>query len=161
MSSDSVRFLLSSSAPGAGPERPSSAQVNKTTFNISWEPLLREKSYGKVILYEVKAIFLKKGNLRNRSVIYSPVNTSVTFVVLSDLELCSKYNVSVRAYTAEGPGPYGEPLELETSSECDEIIMKIILVCDMIGVKKKPKKIILFYFIIIDNLKKAQLSLYD
>ena len=161
MSSYSVRFLLYFSAPGAGPELPSSAQVNKTTFNISWEPLLREKSYGKVILYEVKAIFLKKGNLRKRSVIYSPVNTSVTFVVLSDLELCSKYNVSVRAYTAEGPGPYGQPLELETSSECDEIIMKILLVCDMIGVKKKPKKIILFYFIIIDNLKKAQLSLYD
>ena len=154
MSSDSVRFLLSSSAPGAGPERPSSAQVNKTTFNISWEPLLREKSYGKVILYEVKAIFLKKGNLRNRSVIYSPVNTSVTFVVLSDLELCSKYNVSVRAYTAEGPGPYGQPLELETSSEFDEIIMKTILVCDMIGEKKNTKKNILFYFMIIDNLKK-------
>ena len=154
MSSDSVRFLLSSSAPGAGPERPSSAQVNKTTFNISWEPLLREKSYGKVILYEVKAIFLKKGNLRNRSVIYSPVNTSVTFVVLSDLELCSKYNVSVRAYTAEGPGPYGQPLELETSSEFDEIIMKTILVCDMIGEKKNTKKSILFYFMIIDNLKK-------
>ena len=155
MSSDSVRFLLSSSAPGAGPERPSSAQVNKTTFNISWEPLLREKSYGKVILYEVKAIFLKKGNLRNRSVIYSPVNTSVTFVVLSDLELCSKYNVSVRAYTAEGPGPYGQPLELETSSEFDEIIMKTILVCDMIGEKKNTKKKILFYFMIIDNLKKS------
>ena len=147
MSSDSVRFLLSSSAPGAGPERPSSAQVNKTTFNISWEPLLREKSYGKVILYEVKAIFSKKGNLRKRSVIYSPsVNTSVTFVVLSDLELCSRYNVSVRAYTAEGPGPYGEPLELETSSEFDEIIMKTILVCDMIGEKKILKKnFVLFY----------------
>ena len=147
MSSDSVRFLLSSSAPGAGPERPSSAQVNKTTFNISWEPLLREKSYGKVILYEVKAVFLKKGNLRKRSVLYSPsVNTSVTFVVLSDLELCSKYNVSVRAYTAEGPGPYGEPLELETSSEFDEIIKKIILVCDMIGEKKYYKNnFVLFY----------------
>ena len=147
MSSDSVRFLLSSSAPGAGPERPSSAQVNKTTFNISWEPLLREKSYGKVILYEVKTVFLKKGNVRKRSVLYSPsVNTSVTFVVLSDLELCSKYNVSVRAYTAEGPGPYGEPLELETSSEFDEIIMKTILVCDMIGEKKNTKKnFVLFY----------------
>ena len=142
-----MRFLLSSSAPGAGPERPSSAQVNKTTFNISWEPLLREKSYGKVILYEVKAVFLKKGNLRKRSVLYSPsVNTSVTFVVLSDLELCSKYNVSVRAYTAKGPGPYGEPLELETSSEFDEIIKKIILVCDMIGEKKYYKNnFVLFY----------------
>ena len=156
MSSDSVRFLLSSSAPGVGPERPSSAQVDKTTFNISWEPLLREKSYGKVILYEVKAIFSKKGNLRKRSVIYSPsVNTSVTFVVLSDLELCSRYNVSVRAYTAEGPGPYGQPLELETSSEFDEIIMKTILVCDMIGEKKNTKKNILFYFMIIDNLRKS------
>ena len=111
--------------------------MDKTTFNISWEPLPREKSHGKVILYEVKAVFLRKGNLRKRSVINSPsVNTSVTYVVLSDLELCVKYNVSVRAYTAEGPGPYGEPLELETSSEFDEIIMKIVLVCDMIGEKK-------------------------
>ena len=142
-----MSFLLYFSAPGVGPEPPSSAQVNKTTFNISWEPLLREKSYGKVILYEVKAVFLKKGNLRKRSVLYSPsVNTSVTFVVLSDLELCSKYNVSVRAYTAKGPGPYGEPLELETSSEFDEIIKKIILVCDMIGEKKYYKNnFVLFY----------------
>ena len=145
LSSDSVRFLLYFLAPGAGPELPSSAQVNKTTFNISWEHLSREKSYGKVILYEVKAIFLKKGNLRKRSVIYSPsVNTSVTFVVLSDLELCAKYNVSVRAYTAEGSGPYGQPLELETSSEFDEIIMKTILVCDMIGEKKILKKTFCF-----------------
>ena len=111
--------------------------MNKTTFNISWEPLPREKSHGKVILYEVKAIFVRKGNLCKRSVINSPsVNTSVTYVVLSDLELCSKYNVSVRAYTAEGPGPYGKPLELETSSESDEIIMEIVLVCDMIGETK-------------------------
>ena len=121
--------------------------MNKTTFNISWEPLLREKSYGKVILYEVKTVFLKKGNVRKRSVLYSPsVNTSVTFVVLSDLELCSKYNVSVRAYTAEGPGPYGEPLELETSSEFYGIIKNIILVCDMIGGKKYYKNnFVLFY----------------
>ena len=62
--------------------------------------------------------------------------------------------MSVRAYTAEGPGPYGQPLELETSSEFDEIIMKTILVCDMIGEKKNTKKSILFYFMIIDNLKK-------
>ena len=113
-----MRFLPYFLAPSVGPEPASPSQVNKTTFNISWEPLPREKSYGKVTLYEVKAIFLEKGNLGKRSVINSPsVNTSATFVVLSDLELCSKYNVSVRAYTAAGPGPYGEPMELETSSE--------------------------------------------
>ena len=52
--------------------------------------------------------------------------------------------MSVRAYTAEGPGPYGQPLELETSSEFDEIIMKTILVCDMIGEKKILKKTFCF-----------------
>ncbi|XP_022806637.1 uncharacterized protein LOC111343720 [Stylophora pistillata] len=103
-------------APSVGPKLASPSQVNKTTFNISWEPLPRGKSYGNVIRYEVKAIFLKKGNLRKRSVIDSPsVNTSDTFVVLYDLELCSTYNASVRAYTGAGPGPYGVPLELETS----------------------------------------------
>ncbi|XP_022808474.1 uncharacterized protein LOC111345455 [Stylophora pistillata] len=103
-------------APSAGPEPASPSPVNKTTFNISWEPLPREKSYGKVTLYEVKAIFLKKENSRKRSVINSlSANTSATFVVLSDFELCSKYNVSVRAYTAAGSGPYGEPSELKTS----------------------------------------------
>lgn len=114
--------------------------MNKTTFNISWEPLPRVKSYGKVTSYEVKTIFLKKGNLRKRSVINShSVNTSATFVVLSDFELCSKYDVSVRAYTTAGPGPYGKPLELETSSEFNEIIIKIILACDMIDEKKSVK----------------------
>ncbi|PFX12512.1 Receptor-type tyrosine-protein phosphatase F, partial [Stylophora pistillata] len=103
-------------APSVGPKPASPSQVEKTTFNISWEPLPREKSFGEVILYEVRAIFLEKGNLHKRSVSNSPsANTSTTFVVLSDLELCTKYNVSVRAYTRAGPGPYGKPLQLETS----------------------------------------------
>ncbi|XP_022808475.1 receptor-type tyrosine-protein phosphatase F-like [Stylophora pistillata] len=104
--------------PSFGPDSVSSSQVqeNKRAFNISWAPLPREKSNGKVILYEAEAIILEKENVRKGSVVNSPsANTSATFVVLSDFELCSKYDVAVRAYTAAGPGPYGEPSRLETS----------------------------------------------
>ena len=90
--------------------------MNNTTFNISREPLPRAKSYGKVILYEVKANLLWKAHFYNWSAHNNlTVNTSSTFIVLSGLLICSEYNVSVRAYTGAGPGPYGEPLELVTS----------------------------------------------
>ena len=92
--------------------------MNKTAFNISWTPLPREKSYGKVTEYEVKANFMSKGKSHKRSVDNSrTMNTTATFAVLSDFGLCSKYSVSVRAYTKAGHGPYSQALELETSSE--------------------------------------------
>ncbi|XP_022808747.1 receptor-type tyrosine-protein phosphatase kappa-like [Stylophora pistillata] len=38
--------------PSVGPDSLVSSQLNKTTFNISWELLQDEMSYGRVILYE-------------------------------------------------------------------------------------------------------------
>ena len=59
-----------------------------------------------------------KGKRRKRSPISSrTLNTTATFVVLYDLPLCYQYHVSVRAYTKAGPGPYSEPMVLQTSSE--------------------------------------------
>ena len=103
--------------PSVGPARVSFVNYNKTTFKISWLPLTREKSYGKVILYDVKQELLSTGKRRKRSISSRTLNTTTTFVVLYDLSLCSQYNVSVRAYTKAGPGPYSQPLALQTSSE--------------------------------------------
>ena len=109
-------FLLL--GPSIGPANVSVSEVNKTTFNISWVPLTRERSYGKVILYDVKEELFSSGNRRNISPSNSKtLNTTATFVVLYDLWLCSRYNVFVRAYTKAGPGPYSQPLVLQTSSE--------------------------------------------
>ena len=116
----SFSFLLELSV---GPDDVSFVEVNKTAFNISWAPLPREKSYGKVILYDVNPELFSRLTRRKRSAESGTINTTETFVVLYDLLLCSKYNVSVRAYTKAGPGPYGKALELETSSEynlCNE-----------------------------------------
>ena len=104
--------------PSVGPANVSYVKFNKTTFNISWAPLTREKSYGEVILYDVKEELLSQGKRRKRSPSNSrTLNTTTIFVVLYYLHLCSQYHVSVRAYTRVGPGPYSQRMVLETSSE--------------------------------------------
>ena len=113
----SESFACLSLVPGVGPENVSSMKVNETTFNISWASITRENSYSKVIVYEVKRDF--KG-LRTRSTVSSrSVNSTgtLTFVVLHGLQICAQYNVSVRAYTVAGPGPYSPIMILETSSK--------------------------------------------
>jgi len=106
--------------PSVGPDNVTIAELNGTTYNISWAPLTREKSFGKVIMYDIKFELLSRRRRRKRSPINSRiVNTTSTFVVLYDLPLCSQYHVSVRAFTKVGPGPYTPPMVLETSSEYD------------------------------------------
>jgi len=93
-------------------------KVSETTFNISWASITREKSYSKVIVYEVKHDF--KGLRTRRSTLNSrSINSTgtLTFVVLNGLQICAQYSVSVRAYTVAGPGPYSPSMILETSSK--------------------------------------------
>ena len=129
-----VCIAFHSLGPSVGPANVSYVTYNKTTFNISWTPLTREKSYGKVILYDVKQELLSRGKRRKRSPSNSAtLNTTTTFVVLYDLPLCSRYNVSVRAYTSAGSGPYTQPRVLETSSEYNHYVLVHILVHVMHG----------------------------
>ena len=103
--------------PNSGPAKVFSAYVNKTTLNISWAPLPREQSNGGIILYNVKKELLSRGTRQKRSPLSSKtVNTTEKFILLSGLLLCAQYQVSVRAYTKVGPGPYGPPLELPRTS---------------------------------------------
>ena len=102
------------SEPSVAPNDVSFSALNQPTFNISWSPLARKESYGKVISYEVKASLVSSRSRLKRSPANSKtVNTLLTFVILYDITPC--YNVSVRAYTRAGPGPYSRPLPLESS----------------------------------------------
>ena len=115
-------FLLL--GPSVSPANVSFVSYNKTTFNISWVPLTREETYSKVILYDVKEELLSRGKRQERSPSISrTLNTTATFVVLYDLPFCSQYNVSVRAYTKAGPGPYSQPRVLEISSEYNHNVL--------------------------------------
>ena len=112
-----VLFVFPSIEPSVGPDNVTFSELNKTTFNISWAPLTREKSYGKVILYDVKEELVSRGKRQKRSISSRTLTTTTTSVVLYGLPRCSEYHVSVRAYTKAGPGPYSQPMVLQTSSE--------------------------------------------
>ena len=97
-------FFLSE--PSVSPHNITSKKMNETTYRISWNPLPRNTSNGRVIAYEVKQTKL---STTARSVSTPSVlqNTSDTFIVLTDLLSCSVYKVEVRAYTSAGPGVFG------------------------------------------------------
>ena len=113
-------FLL---APSFGPDNFVTTELNETTFNISWAPLPTEKSNGIVVLYEAYVeLVATKGRSRRTAVASSKgVNTTKTFAVLYDFLTCSQYSISVRAFTAVGPGPYGPATQLQTSSKQSEL----------------------------------------
>ena len=113
-------FLL---APSFGPDNFVTTELNETTFNISWAPLPTEKSNGIVVLYEAYVeLVATKGRSRRTAVASSKgVNTTKTFAVLYDFLTCSQYRISVRAFTAVGPGPYGPATQLQTSSKQSEL----------------------------------------
>ncbi|XP_022805722.1 Down syndrome cell adhesion molecule homolog [Stylophora pistillata] len=103
--------------PSYGPANVSFTEVNKTILNISWAPLPREHSNGVIILYNVKEELLSRDTRQKRSPLSSKsVNTTNTLILLNGLLLCSQYQVSVRAYTKVGPGPYSPPVDLPRTS---------------------------------------------
>ena len=99
-------FFLSE--PSTSPHSITSRKINETTYRISWNPLPRKTSNGRVIAYEVNQTTLSTLHTA-RSVSTPSVlqNTSDTFIVLTDLLSCSVYKVEVRAYTSAGPGVFG------------------------------------------------------
>ena len=99
-------FFLSE--PSASPHSITSERMNETTYRISWNPLPRNTSNGKVVAYEVNQTKLSTSRTA-RSVSTPSVlqNTTDTFIVLTDLLSCSVYKVEVRAYTSAGPGVFG------------------------------------------------------
>ena len=101
-------FFILFEEPSAPPQNITSEKMNETTYKISWNPLPRDKTNGRVIAYEVNqtrlSITLTARSASTPSVLQ---NTSDTFIVLTGFSTCSVYNVEVRAYTSAGPGVFG------------------------------------------------------
>ena len=99
-------FFLSE--PSASPHSITSKKMNETTYRISWNPLPRNTSNGRVIAYEVNQTTLSTSHTARYVSTPSVLqNTTDTFIVLTDLLSCSVYKVEVRAYTSAGPGVFG------------------------------------------------------
>ena len=113
------------SEPSTAPSKIASQSYNKTTYNISWDRLTREKSNGELLTYEVKDIRV----YHSGSPSLSPPrykNTTNIMVTLQELIACSTYHVLVRAYTSAGAGPFSPPLGIVTNGRSSNIIVFIV-----------------------------------
>ncbi|XP_022778044.1 hemicentin-2-like [Stylophora pistillata] len=101
--------------PSRGPEevRVSSSTVNSSRINVTWLGLPREVAYGKIIRYEVRLAVLENCK-ESQSAYHLTINTTTTYFHVTGLSLFAKYEVSVRGYTAAGPGPYSRPAMVQT-----------------------------------------------
>ena len=88
--------------------------LSSTEIQVSWEEVPAIDQNGIITMYEVQ---------------YEPLvtfgdqistNTSTTTMLnltLTDLEEYVEYNITVRAYTSVGPGPYSDPPITERTDE--------------------------------------------
>ena len=78
---------------------------------VSWNAVRPIDQNGIITDYEVQYIPLE--NFGN-TIGVETVNTSDMFFLLNNLEEFVNYNISVRAYTIVGPGPYSDPIMAQT-----------------------------------------------
>ncbi|XP_022783215.1 titin-like isoform X2 [Stylophora pistillata] len=99
--------------PSRAPENVSSIKVEYTKYQITWDALTREVANGLIKMYQVR-LTLKESCTSVDASFNSTYNTTKTEMLFSSLSICTSYEVSVRAFTEAGPGPYSKPLVIQT-----------------------------------------------
>ena len=86
--------------------------LSETEIAVSWVELSDICQNGNVTVYEIQYEPLETfGVLVTR---FENVTAPATMETLTGLEESVGYNVSVRAYTSVGPGPYSDPVTATT-----------------------------------------------
>ena len=90
---------------------------------MSWEEVPPDSQNGEITMYEVQYEPLDTfgGQISTLTV---TVNITDTSTVLTGLEEYVEYNISVRAYTSAGPGPYSDPVSQRTQEDSEHEEMK-------------------------------------
>ena len=73
---------------------------------MTWEEVLAINENGIIINYEVQFQPLEF----TETLTTSSVNTTNLMIVIRSLQKYVEYDISVRAYTSVGPGPYSDPV---------------------------------------------------
>ena len=96
---------------------------SSTEITVTWEEVPAIDENGVIINYEVRFEPLEF----TETLTTSSVNTTDTIdltVVLRALQEYVEYNISVRAYTSVGPGPYSDPVTQRTLED-----RKLVHIC--------------------------------
>ena len=106
-----VNICTSSLAPRTPPRNVTAMATSPTTISVRWTEVDPIDQNGVIITYEVQYEPLQtfQGQIMTNS-----VNTSELSITLIDLQEYVNYNITVRAYTVIGAGPYSDPVTILT-----------------------------------------------
>ena len=85
--------------------------VSSTEIEVSWEEVPAINENGVITVHEVLMTF--EGQIAANTTTTSQLNTTLT-----GLQEYVEYNISVRAYTSVGPGPYSDGVIERTLEDC-------------------------------------------
>ena len=103
--------------PDAPPQNVMTVVLSSTEIEVSWEDVPAINENGKITMNEVQYTPIETfgGQISTNTV--NITNTSMLFIVLTGLEEYVEYNISVRAYTSAGPGPYSIAVSNRTDTD--------------------------------------------
>lgn len=100
-------------APSSPPQDVMVTVLSSTEIQVNWTEVPERDRNGIITLYEV---MYERFNM-DMDLLEMNVNTSSFSIILSDLVPGQAYNISVRAYTGVGPGPYSTPEQMVLTDE--------------------------------------------
>ena len=89
--------------PSGSPTITEAMVISPTEIEMSWNEVIPIDQNGIIIIYEVD---YKPEQVFNGSMTVDVVNTTNTTILLKNLHESVQYNITVRAYTRIGPGPF-------------------------------------------------------
>ena len=110
-----VSLLLTE--PDAPPQNVMTVVLSSTEIEVSWEEVPAINENGIITMYEVQYIPLETfdGQISTNTVNITDI--SMLFTDLTGLEEYVEYNISVRAYTNAGSGPYSDSVVERTDTD--------------------------------------------
>ena len=98
--------------PASPPENVTVAVLNSTSIQVNWTEVLDIDQNGVITMYEV----MYEPLVTFGTLVKKTTNSTFVSITILALEEYVEYNISVRAYTSVGPGPYS----VETSVQTEE-----------------------------------------
>ena len=103
-------FIVQSSVPAAPPQNVQAIAISSTEIMVTWDEIPGLDQNGIIIDYEVQIEPLDFP----ADIVTDLLTTTNLSILVTGLEEFVNYNISVRAYTSEGPGPYNVPVTERT-----------------------------------------------
>ena len=117
---------MTSTVPAGFPQNVITTTVSPTEIRVNWEPMPAIEENGIIVTYEI--LYEPQDTFNGEIMSNVSINTtdgSVLEMVLTGLQEFVEYNVTVRAYTSIGSGPFNPTGDSSRTSEDGEFYKEI------------------------------------